>query len=197
MSRVLFFLVKALTAAVPGKLRRRRMRQGFRSFVYGWQARRRGRVGRAVQFVGPTRVNRKTAIGDACVICGLSVSGDGALTIGRNCQFAPDVLVMTQNHDYDDGDAIPYGDESHEKPVVVEDFVWIGQRVTILPGTVIREGAIVQAGAVVHGEVPACAIVGGNPAKPFMSRDVERFNRFKAAGRYRGGAADVRRELGS
>ena len=43
----------------------------------------------------------------------------------------------------------------------------IGSNVTILPGTTIGEGAIIQAGAVVHGEIPPCAIVGGNPAKDF------------------------------
>ena len=63
--------------------------------------------------------------------------------------------------------AIPYDETFKYKDVVIGDFVWIGSNVTILPGTTIGEGAIIQAGAVVHGEIPPCAIVGGNPAKDF------------------------------
>ena len=106
------------------------------------------------------------------------------MTIGRNCHIAPEVLILTQNHDYDDGVRIPYGDEFHEKPVCIGDFVWIGQRVTILPGTTIGEGAIIQAGAVVHGTIPPMAIAGGNPAKVFSQRNATRFNDLKTRGCY-------------
>ena len=129
-------------------------------------------------------MNRQTTIGDFSVICGLSVPGDGAVTIGRNCHIAPEVLILNQNHDYDDGVRIPYGDEFHEKPVRIGDFVWVGQRVTILPGTTIGEGAIIQAGAVVHGTIPPMAIAGGNPAKVFSQRNATRFNDMKSRGCY-------------
>jgi len=46
--------------------------------------------------------------------------------------------------------------------VVIEDDVWIGARVIILPGVTIHKGAIVGAGAVVTKDVPEYAIVGGN-----------------------------------
>ncbi|MBR5589795.1 MAG: 2,3,4,5-tetrahydropyridine-2,6-carboxylate N-succinyltransferase, partial [Phascolarctobacterium sp.] len=55
---------------------------------------------------------------------------------------------------------------------------------TILPGTHIGEGVIVQAGAVVHGEIPPYAIVGGNPAKVFKYRDIEHYNKLKAEGKF-------------
>jgi len=185
--KLLFFVVKLATAFVPGKSRRRALRHSFRSFVYGWQARSRGHIGDGVVFVGPTRVNKKTTIGDYSTVCGLSVSGDGPLIIGRNCEIAPDVLVLTQNHDYDDGCLIPYGTEFHEKRVVIEDFVWVGQRVTILPGTTIMEGAIIQAGAVVHGEIRPYSIAGGCPAKVFGQRNMKHYQDLRAKGAYRGG----------
>lgn len=181
-------VVKFVTAFVPGKVRRRRLRKRIKSYCYGWQPRHYGAVGKGAEFIGPTKFNRKTRLGEWCVINGLTVAGDGEVTIGRNCQIAPEVLILTQNHDYDDGNRIPYGSEFHEKPVVIGDFVWIGQRVTILPGTVIREGAIIQAGSVVHGEIPAMSIAGGNPARPFAMRNCERFLRMKEAGLYTGGA---------
>ncbi|MDR2406844.1 MAG: sugar O-acetyltransferase, partial [Bacteroidales bacterium] len=49
--------------------------------------------------------------------------------------------------------------------VVIEDNVWIGDKVTILPGVHIGYGSIIGANAVVTKDVPANCVVGGNPAK--------------------------------
>jgi acetyltransferase-like isoleucine patch superfamily enzyme len=51
------------------------------------------------------------------------------------------------------------------KPVRIERNVWIGFDTCILPGVTIGEGAIVGARSVVNEDVPAYAIVAGNPAK--------------------------------
>ncbi len=56
-------------------------------------------------------------------------------------------------------------DATTKGPIVVEDEVWIGTNALILSGVRIGKGAIVAAGAVVTKDVPAYAIVGGNPAK--------------------------------
>jgi acetyltransferase-like isoleucine patch superfamily enzyme len=49
--------------------------------------------------------------------------------------------------------------------IIVDDDVWIGYGATILSGVHIGQGAVIAAGAVVVKDVPACAIVGGVPAK--------------------------------
>ena len=54
--------------------------------------------------------------------------------------------------------------------VVIEDDVWIGQRVIILPGVTIYKGCIIGAGAVVTKSFPPYSIIGGNPAKLIKSR---------------------------
>ena len=49
--------------------------------------------------------------------------------------------------------------------VIIDDYVWIASRVTILPGVHIGRGAVVASGAIVTKDVPECAIVGGVPAR--------------------------------
>jgi acetyltransferase-like isoleucine patch superfamily enzyme len=50
-------------------------------------------------------------------------------------------------------------------PVVLEDEVWLGCRVTILGGTRLGRGCVVAAGSVVQGEYPAGVMLAGAPAE--------------------------------
>ena len=50
-------------------------------------------------------------------------------------------------------------------PVVIEENVWIGEMVCIMPGVTIGRGAIIGANAVVTKDVPPYALAAGNPAK--------------------------------
>lgn len=112
---------------------------------------------------------------------GIVIEGNGHVKIGNHFHSGNELLIITQNHDYDNGSAIPYAKGEHiYKDVEIGDFVWLGSRVMILPGTKIGEGAIIQGGSVVHGEIPPYAIAGGNPAKVFKYRDIEHFKKLKA-----------------
>jgi acetyltransferase-like isoleucine patch superfamily enzyme len=59
---------------------------------------------------------------------------------------------------------------SSNEPVIIGNDVWIGSRVTILPGVKIGDGAIIGASAVVTKDVEPYSIVAGNPAKKIGSR---------------------------
>lgn len=50
-------------------------------------------------------------------------------------------------------------------PILIENDVWIGSNVTILPGVKIGQGSVVAAGAVVTKDVESYVVVGGVPAK--------------------------------
>jgi len=52
-----------------------------------------------------------------------------------------------------------------EKPVFIEDDVWIGCQSIILRGVTIGKGAIIAAGSVVTKDVPPSCVVAGNPAR--------------------------------
>ncbi len=126
-------------------------------------------------------VNRKTELGEHVSINGLVVFGSGSVKIGSYVHIGAQCIMISDNHNYE-GSKIPYDDTVIEKPIEIGDFVWLGARTTILPGTKIGEGAIIQAGSVVHGEIPRCAIAGGNPAKVFKMRNVEHFDELKSKG---------------
>jgi|SRR5690606_1005090 len=133
---------------------------------------------------GPTRLTKRTILGSNTNFNGLVVAGTGGVRIGNNFHSGPDCLIISSFHDYDHGDAIPYGPTSVERDVVIEDNVWLGSRVTIIGGVTLGEGCIVQAGAVVVSDVPSGAIVGGSPARVFKHRDWEHYERLKAAGKF-------------
>lgn len=108
-------------------------------------------------------------------------NGVGGLTISDGCIISHNVEIWTQNHNYNSEDlmSIPYDRRFTDKPVVIEENVWIGSRVIITPGVRIGEGAVIGAGSVVTSHIPRCAVVGGNPAKIIKYRDVEKYDELK------------------
>ena len=141
-------------------------------------------IGKGFWCGGYSTATRHTVLKDHVCFNGMKITGSGNVTIGSYFHSGIECLIITQAHNYDNGTKIPYDATRVSKDVEIGDFVWFGSRVTVLPGTKIGEGAIVQAGAVVHGEIPAYAIVGGNPAKVFKYRDIEHFQKLKAEGKF-------------
>lgn len=90
----------------------------------------------------------------------------GEVHIGKNVMMGPDCIIYTQNHQFSNLD-IPMCKQGFDIPfpVYIDDDVWIGGRVIILPGVHVMGGAIIGAGSVVTKDVPKFGIVGGNPAR--------------------------------
>jgi maltose O-acetyltransferase len=93
------------------------------------------------------------------------VDGRGGISIGWNVVIASHALLITADHDPD-----APGFDGRMAPIVIEDRVWLGSRVTVLKGVTIGTGAVVAAGAVVVDDVPKGTIVGGVPARPIGQR---------------------------
>ena len=93
----------------------------------------------------------------------------GGITIEDDVQIAANVQLLTNNHDPYERMVLPC------KPILIKKGAWIGAGATILPGICIGEHAIVGAASVVTKDVPACAVVVGNPAKVVKMLEAERF----------------------
>ncbi|WP_346862597.1 acyltransferase [uncultured Draconibacterium sp.] len=90
----------------------------------------------------------------------------GKLVIGDNVDIAQETNIWTLGHDPNsDYHAAKGGD------VVIEDYVWIASRVTILPGVRIGRGVVVAANSVVTKDIPPMSIVAGVPAKVIAKRE--------------------------
>ena len=178
------FLAKLLTLIVFPRSVRERLRRRIVFALYGMPVWRRAKsVGKGLHCNGPVHITRQTELGDHVHFNGAFFFGGGKVKIGNWVHSGIGLKVFTRNHNYE-GEAIPYDSVYVHKPVTIGDCVWIGAYVILLPGTTIGEGAIIQAGSVVHGEIPPMAIAGGNPAKVFAWRDRGHYEELKACGRF-------------
>lgn len=106
------------------------------------------------------RVGNNTIIGNDCFLDGRRV-----LTIGNNVNIGGHVQIFTLEHD---PQSPTFGVQGG--PVIVEDYVYVASRATVLPGVTLGRGSVVAAGAVVTKDVEPFKIVGGVPAREIGDR---------------------------
>jgi len=132
----------------------------FRRFLYRLAGIKIGKgsvIHTKARFYDPRNIiiDKDTIVGEGAVL-----DGRARLIIGSHVDIASEVMIYNSQHDIENENFTAV-----DKPVVIEDYVFIGPRAIILPGVTIGKGAIVAAGAVVTKDVPPYAIVGGVPAK--------------------------------
>jgi len=93
----------------------------------------------------------------------LTILDVGKVTIGANCQIAPNVSIYTAGHPIH-ADVRNTGYE-YGIPVSIGDNVWIGGNVVILPGVKIGDDVVIGAGSVVTKDIPDHVIAAGNPCR--------------------------------
>lgn len=98
-----------------------------------------------------------------------TIIASDVVRIGRDVMIAPQLFIYTANHSIERGIQINK-QPMKAAPVVIGNDVWIGVRVTILPGVTIGDGAVIAAGAVVNRDIPQNAVAGGIPAKVIKYR---------------------------
>jgi acetyltransferase-like isoleucine patch superfamily enzyme len=149
----LLYLCNKVIAEIPSHT----LRLGFYRHVMAFEIGKRSFI-----FMGASFDSRGGfSIGDHSVInenCRLD--NRGTLHIGANVSISSEVCILTADHDPQSESFV-----GRNRPVEIEDYVFIGTRALVLPGCKIGRGAIVAAGSVLTKDVEPFAIVAGNPAK--------------------------------
>lgn len=114
---------------------------------------------------GDLRIGRGVRIGH-----GASIASHETIVIGDDVRIGPYVMLL----DTDFHEAGKHDSSGSTGAIRIGAGARLGARVTVLRGSSIGAGAIVAAGSVVKGDVPARAHVSGNPARRGGSRDVPR-----------------------
>lgn len=96
------------------------------------------------------------------------------ITIGNNVLIASNVQIYTATHPVNISDRLldnwSYNNphaffNTYALPVTIEDNVWIGGGVIILPGVTIGKNSVIGAGSVVNKSIPPNSLAVGNPCK--------------------------------
>lgn len=91
------------------------------------------------------------------------------IVIGDNVLFASKIFITDHFHGEINGNELtilPASRNLYSKgPVVIEDSVWIGECVAIMPGVTIGKNSIIGANSVVTKSFEANSIIAGNPAR--------------------------------
>ena len=94
--------------------------------------------------------------------------------IGDNSKVADECVIS----DFD-FHAVDEGGKVRRAPIVLGNNVWLGRRVTVMPGVEIGDHSVVAAGSIVTKSIPARQVWGGNPAR--MIREVRASDAFVRA----------------
>jgi acetyltransferase-like isoleucine patch superfamily enzyme len=107
------------------------------------------------------------------------IAGGENISIGNDVLIASKVFITDINHGRYQGDdpdsplTPPYDRALSTNPVRIEDNVWLGENVCVMPGSIIGKGSIIGASSVVTKNIPPYSIAVGNPAKVIKEYNFE------------------------
>jgi acetyltransferase-like isoleucine patch superfamily enzyme len=114
-------------------------------------------------------------VNDYVHICGME-----SVRIGDNVLIAGKVYISDNSHGFYKGDEFDSSPETspikrpyYIAPVLINNNVWIGENVVILPGVTIGKGTIIGANSVVSKSLSEYVIAVGSPAKPIKKFNFE------------------------
>lgn len=123
-------------------------------------------IERGACFPQDLKIGSNSSLGVNCRI------QNGGVSIGNNVLMGPDVMIFTTNHEMSRTDIpICMQGNAKPKPVTIEDDVWIGARVMIMPGVVVKRGCVVGGGTVLTKTFPEYSVIAGNPGRVVKRRN--------------------------
>jgi putative colanic acid biosynthesis acetyltransferase WcaF len=115
-----------------------------------------------VKFPWKLKLGKSCWIGEDCWIDNLA-----PVTVGDNACVSQGVYLCTGSHDWSDP-----AFRLITRPIMIHDGAWVAARVSVGPGAVIGQHAVVGFGSVVSGTVPPYEIHVGNPAAFYRRREI-------------------------
>jgi galactoside O-acetyltransferase len=93
----------------------------------------------------------------------LTFVDDIEIRIGNGVMIGPSVTLATTGHPVHPDLRVDF--RRFSEPIVIEDKVWIGSNVVVLPGVTIGYGAVIGAGSVVTRDIPPMIVAVGVPCR--------------------------------
>lgn len=134
-----------------------------------------GALGASPFFQGPIWIHygTHTRIGDHFFgNFNLTIQDDARVTIGDDCNFGPNVTIVTPVHpmlaEERRGLTTEEGEIKHmcyAKPVVIGNDCWFGANVVVCPGVTVGDHCVIGAGSVVVRDIPSNSFAAGNPCR--------------------------------
>jgi putative colanic acid biosynthesis acetyltransferase WcaF len=115
-----------------------------------------------VKFPWKLKLGKCCWIGEDCWIDNLA-----QVTLGDHVCVSQGVYLCTGSHDWSDP---AFGLITH--PIQIHDGAWVAARVSVAPGSVIGQHAVIGFGSVVSGTIPPYEVHAGNPAKFYRRREI-------------------------
>jgi acetyltransferase-like isoleucine patch superfamily enzyme len=189
-------------------LRAEGIRLGARSRIRGISCLQIGRAFKALDYLwldaiecdrNGNRYKPVLVIGNNVVVgYFVHIAATNCVRIGNDVLMGSRVIVTDHNHGIYKGDA---QSSPLERPAdrlltsnaetVVEDNVWIGDGVVILPGSYVGKGSIIGANSVVSGGIPEYCMAAGIPARPIRMYDPDSKSWLPITGSHTGQGSDL------
>ena len=128
--------------------------------LYGCTIGDESKIGTFVEIQKGARIGRRCKISSHTFICE-GVTIEDFVFVGHGVRFTNDIIPRATRPD----GSLQTDEDWACIPTLVKQGASIGSGATILCGITIHENALVGAGSVVTHDVPAGAIVAGNPAR--------------------------------
>jgi len=105
----------------------------------------------------------------------LTIIDCGKVIFGDNVMIGPNCTISSAGHPLDIERRNRHLEYAYT--VTIEDNVWIGSDVSILPGITIGLGSVIGAGSIVNRDIPPNSLAVGNPCRVIRSITDEEKNR--------------------